>query len=228
MEPRQILLIPPIKEQICQNLTFEEAVNLRNALNLPNLKCSFRINDPDGQVIILKGVNNHTISAYYMITKFGSKNTLVNSSKFNNLPIINILLENNIDLEASDYLGNLALISAIKHNHLETAKLLIEHGANINASSFEGTPLYLAVSKGNLDMVKLLLENGADVNTLYRFRSVLIVASAQGHLEIVKALFQYGTPNINLPDWEGQTALTYALQNNHSEIVEYLKQHGAR
>lgn len=227
MRSRQVLLIPPIREQICQNLTFEEAINLRDALNLPNLKCSFRINDPDGQVIILKGVNNDTISAHYMITKFGSKNTFVNSSKLNNLPIIHILLENNIDLEAPDFAGNLALISAVRYNHLETAKLLIEHGANVNASSFEGTPLYLAVSKGNLDMVKFLLENGADVNMLHRFRSVLIVAAASGYFEIVKALFQYSTPDINLSDWEGKTALMYALQNNRSELVKYLKQHGA-
>lgn len=228
MSSRQILLIPPIKEEICKNLTFEEAINLRNALDLPNLKCIFPINDKDHQVLFLKGVDDATIQTYNEITIYGSKHSLSRAVMNGNLKVINVLLKYNIDLNARDYAGEIILAHAIRHNHPQIVKLLIEHGADVNMDDqFGNPPLSLASSFGYLDIVKILLENKANINAIGIDGSALIRASRYDHLETVKFLLDHGA-DVNLRDRQGITALFYASAGSKYKVVEYLKQHGAR
>ena len=56
-----------------------------------------------------------------------------------------------------------------------------------------------------------------------------MAASANGHKEVVKALISAGA-NVNAKanDWTGTTALRFASRKGHTEIVNILKQAGAR
>jgi ankyrin repeat protein len=47
-------------------------------------------------------------------------------------------------------------------------------------------------------------------------------AAAEGNLEVVKVLIKYGADR-NLKDADGDDAGTFATQNGHLQVVEYLK-----
>ena len=76
-----------------------------------------------------------------------------------------------------------------------------------------------------MDVVKHLIEHKADVNKWERDleMSPLIIASSQGHLEVVKYLVTNGA-HVDHTDEDGNTAVTHAMKQGHSEIAQYLNQ----
>ena len=58
-------------------------------------------------------------------------------------------------------------------------------------------------------------------------RDSLIRAAGRGHIDTVKALLEAGA-DLNAKDKEGKTALMYAKEKNHTEIVHLLKKAGAK
>jgi ankyrin repeat protein len=86
-----------------------------------------------------------------------------------------------------------------------------------------------AINRGDVDDVKKLLAKGAPVNEKdeHLGRTPLIMASMTGHTEIVKMLLERGA-DPNGTDMEGWTAIRYAHAYGHDEIVELLRNAGAR
>ena len=111
-----------------------------------------------------------------------------------------------------------------------TMKLLLALGVDVNG--FEGeqasglTPLIAAASANKLEAVELLLARGADVNLrLRRGQTALMFASYHGDTEMAKLLLSKGAdPNA---DWLGDTALSWARQKGHPQIVSLLVASGA-
>ena len=55
----------------------------------------------------------------------------------------------------------------------------------------------------------------------------LFNAAQSGNLERVKELVEQGA-NVNAKKIDGKTVLQYAAQSNNPELVEWLKDHGAK
>jgi ankyrin repeat protein len=73
-----------------------------------------------------------------------------------------------------------------------------------------------------------LEKEGADFNISNEFGvTPLMSAAHSGNVELVKLLLKY-VRNVNQEDKEGNTALYYAVENNHLEVVKVLHEHGAR
>jgi ankyrin repeat protein len=166
------------------------------------------------------------------------------------------LLEQRVDVNAAQTDGMTALHWAAYHDDLAMAKLLLRAGANAKAANRYGvTPLTLACTNGNGEFVEALLEAGADANsTLSGGESALMTASRSGNLRAVKALLARGA-NVNAvvrgmgrteraganaflnrladPTVLGfkakteQTALVWATEEGHAEVVEELIKAGA-
>lgn len=88
--------------------------------------------------------------------------------------------------------------------------------------------------EGNKSLVKFLLFLGADVNANYRLgETALMWAVGARHIEIVKLLLELGA-NINAQAERGlihpnyYTALGLATEKGYAEIVNLLKEAGAR
>lgn len=116
--------------------------------------------------------------------------------------------------------GNIALM-----------KVLLAAGADVNepACKYERclVPIVAAAWTGQNDAIQLLLDRGANVNaSMKRGQTALMIASYHGHLETVRLLLSEGA-DVNA-SFDGITALKWAAENNHTEIVELLRQTGAK
>ena len=152
--------------------------------------------------------------------------------------LLNIALQNNPNLNfAFKEDCNMSPIKlASYHGYKNIVKALIKAGADVNYvnkqcddGNIPTTVLIEATSEGHLEVVKLLLQAGADVNASdVEGSTALIVASRKGYLEIVKVLIKAGA-NIEAKDLiEEETALQAAQNNDHTEIVQFLKVAGAK
>lgn len=113
------------------------------------------------------------------------------------------------------------------------AKLLVEYGADVNAIDVGGdTALMWAANDGHLNVVEFLVEHGANVNAaatglIYAGFTALIYASEKGYVNMVKYLIKHGA-NINAKNKNGDTALSIAEKNGHTEVARILREAGAR
>ncbi len=169
---------------------------------------------------------------------------------------IRALLEEPVDVNASQVDGMTALHWAALHDDLEIAKLLVRAGAGVNAANRYGvTPLTLACTNGNGALVELLLDAGANPNTtLPGGETTLMTAARTGRLGPVQALLARGADphaavhgmgreegaganaflarmaDPTIFDFETkaeQTALMWAAAEGHAEVVGELIKAGA-
>lgn len=85
--------------------------------------------------------------------------------------------------------------------------------------------LFEAVRKGDVAAVTTALDRGADVNAKFRYgTTALFKAAERGYTEVAKVLLDHGA-DVKVKDtFYGATAMTWALDNKHVEIVKLLLQ----
>ncbi|KAL3319329.1 hypothetical protein Ciccas_002011 [Cichlidogyrus casuarinus] len=95
---------------------------------------------------------------------FGRNSTPLHlASGYNNLEIVEFLLQNGADANAQDKGGLIPLHNASSYGHVDVAAMLIHHGTSVNAVDKWGyTPLHEAAQKGRTQLCALLLAHGAD------------------------------------------------------------------
>jgi|GEM_PF-2365874 len=130
--------------------------------------------------------------------------------------------------------GVTALITASVRGHLDTVQVLLEHGADVNAQDNTGsTALILAACYGHADIVRALLDHGADPNVHKEgSTTALMYACSYCSVDMVRMLLDKGA-DVNAKGSMGefggmQTALSIAKGFGYSEIVEILKEKGAK
>lgn len=120
-------------------------------------------------------------------------------------------------------------VHAASEGDITTMRLLLMLGVDVDVYP-EGKvapALILASSDGQNDAVSFLLEHGADVNVKEKWGCTsLIYATNGGHTETVRLLLASGADANVFCD--GGSALHAALEQNHNEIAELLRQRGAR
>ncbi|RWS21963.1 E3 ubiquitin-protein ligase MIB2-like protein, partial [Leptotrombidium deliense] len=97
--------------------------------------------------------------------------------------VVQRMIARNVNVNATDKMGNSALHKAAECNNATTLNLLLQNGANPKSLNvFNKTALHAAVENCNLAAVETLVENGADCNASeYRFGSPLHVAFQWAH-----------------------------------------------
>ena len=111
--------------------------------------------------------------------------------------------------------------------------LLIKHGAKFEAGQEESQTksIHQAAGEGDAEYLKILLSEGkgTDVNSqddtgLY---TALHVGAMAGHKVVIELLIENGA-DVNAKDNKGRTSLWHAQEKGYTEIVELLRQHGAK
>ena len=154
---------------------------------------------------------------------------LAEAAKNRDREAVRSLLQQQVDVNASQPDGATALAWAAHWNDLETADLLIGAGADANAANDYGvTPLSLACSKGSAAMVEKLLRAGAEPNAAqWMGVTPLMTCARAGSVDAVRSLLEHKA-DVNAKETRrGQTALMWAAAQQHTEIIRLLTGQGA-
>ena len=122
-----------------------------------------------------------------------------------------------------------ALHFAVHFKHADVVQVLIDAGADIETKNARGlSPLLLASHSGALTTVKMLVKAGADVRAAEdRRKTCLILAAYNGHTDTVRYLVGLPEVDLNHQDRKNRTALHYAANRKHPDVVQVLIDAGA-
>ncbi|XP_027889219.1 histone-lysine N-methyltransferase EHMT1a isoform X2 [Xiphophorus couchianus] len=122
-----------------------------------------------------------------------------------------------------------ALHAAAAEGHQEICHMLVQAGANLEMFDEEHrTPLMAACENNHLDTVKYLVRAGATVGhkDIMGF-TCLHLAAKLGHYDVVDHLLNKASKYINCQDNGGWTAITWAIEHKHKELVHLFLRKGA-
>ena len=134
-----------------------------------------------------------------------------------------------VDLDQQDSDNHTALHFAASRKHSEVMQVLIDAGADIETKNVDGnSPLLLASISGELTSMTKLVEAGADVRATNAGRSTcLMFAAYHGHTDAVRYLVGLPEVDLNHQDMSNYTALHFAVEQKHTDVVEVLIDAGA-
>ena len=138
------------------------------------------------------------------------RTALMNATFNGDYGMAELLIQNNADVNAKDNSGGTALIYAAPRGYHEIAELLIQNKADVNAKTNDGwTALMYAATNGHYEMTNNLLQSNADVNAkLNDGITVEFYSAERGFYEL---------------SIDGWTALDFAREEGHDNIVDLLK-----
>ncbi|KAM4745583.1 histone-lysine N-methyltransferase EHMT1a isoform 2-T2 [Anableps anableps] len=122
-----------------------------------------------------------------------------------------------------------ALHAAAAEGHQEICHMLVQAGANLDMFDEEHrTPLMAACENNHLDTVKYLVRAGATVGhkDIMGF-TCLHLAAKLGHYDVIDHLLNKASKYINCQDNGGWTAITWAIEHKHKELVHLFLRKGA-
>ncbi len=158
--------------------------------------------------------------------------TLADAMQRGDTAAVRVLLEQRVDVNATQGDGATALHWAVYLNDAETTAVLIRAGANVAPPNNYGvTPLGLASQNGNAAIIAQLLAAGVDPNdprqSVNGSETPLMLAARSGHVDAVETLLDAGAEVNAQEAWNGQSALMWAAAEGHVPVVEALIAHGA-
>ena len=133
-------------------------------------------------------------------------------------------LEAGIQPDIIDENGQNALMLAAFNGYTEIVKILTVAGVSVNAKDNTRRTALIYASTGPFPQtVQFLIDNKAEINVFDNIEhfTALMFAASEGQLEIVKILMLNGA-DASLKDIDGDTAETFALQNQHLSVAQYL------
>ncbi|MEV6106422.1 ankyrin repeat domain-containing protein [Streptomyces sp. NPDC051940] len=119
------------------------------------------------------------------------------------------------------------LLEAVYEGDLRVLTQLLEQGDD--PPERLRAALYEAAVEGRSDLVRVLLRHGADPDApgpQDEDGLPLCAAACWGHTEAVAELITAGA-DVNLREWDGNTALLWAAENGHTSTLRLLLGHGA-
>uniref|UniRef100_UPI0037E834DE inversin n=1 Tax=Semicossyphus pulcher TaxID=241346 RepID=UPI0037E834DE len=144
--------------------------------------------------------------------------------------VILTLIKGSARVDLVDVDGHTALHWAALGGNAEVCQILMENGISPNVQDQAGrTPLQCAAYGGYITCMAVLMENNADSNIQDKEgRTALHWSCNNGYLDAVKLLLGYNAfPNHMEHTEERYTPLDYALLGGHSEVTQFMLEHGA-
>lgn len=154
---------------------------------------------------------------------------LADAAQNQDITAVRSLLAQHADVDVPQVDGMTALIWAAHNDDPETAELLIQAGANVKAVNRYGvSALTEAATNGDAAMIEVLLKAGADPNTsLPQGDTALMFAARTGSVPAVTVLLNHGAKVDAKESWHDETALIWAVGENHPDVVRLLIENGA-
>jgi serine/threonine-protein phosphatase 6 regulatory ankyrin repeat subunit B len=155
---------------------------------------------------------------------------LIEAAQSGHVPLVALLLARGADPRGRMEEGGRALDCAAEDGHQEVVELLLTHDPSLLdlPGEEERTALCAAARHGHPELVRMLLLRGADPRRQQEGGGrALDCASLEGHLEVAEALLNRDPQLLELPGWNGCTALAAAAAGGEAELVDLLLSRGA-
>ena len=138
--------------------------------------------------------------------------------------IAQLLLNHGVDLNARNSNGETPLHRAVLRGRHKVARFLISKGADIYAKDKDGSTVFHSVS--DLQTAQSLLRLGLDINVRdHSGKTLFHDVARRGLTDIV--LFFLDKVDLADQDKKGNTALHFAVMNDHVEVAQILLKKGA-
>uniref|UniRef100_A0A4Y0BL15 RING-type domain-containing protein n=1 Tax=Anopheles funestus TaxID=62324 RepID=A0A4Y0BL15_ANOFN len=195
---------------------------LRNVYS-PNVKVS--------RLLLLAGASPDHVTPF-----LGSAPILCIAAHEGILPMVNLLLEFGASVEQTNSQGCTSLILASARGHCDVVRQLVAAGSFLGQTdTSQRCALVHAAIAGRLQVVKYLVAcdwiprpASNDVTLEQAAQQALTAAAGQGNTDIVEDLLDMGEVQVNRLDViTGETALTTACTNGHTETIATLLNRGA-
>ena len=128
------------------------------------------------------------------------------------------------EIDAADPESRTSLMWAAFNGHTAVVDYLLQKGASLESRDSNGRTALMYASSGPFaETVALLLDKGAEPNVQGALEgfTALMTAAAEGQVEVVRLLLEHGADS-SLKDKDGDTARSFAQENDHSSVVELL------
>ena len=203
---------------------FQDQIDAENARGTTPLQEAVRLNKVDMIKYILLQIQESEMPNFTDILFYALKNNAQPN-------VIELLLQQNFDISATDESSDTLLLCALKHQHLpETIRLLIKAGARADVTDAKGrTPLFYAVkNKVPYDVLQQMLQAGANIEEKDGNSDTLLLYGIKNNdtLETISTLLELGA-NPNVTDSDGYSPLSVAIQKNRDDVVRLLLKFGA-
>lgn len=138
----------------------------------------------------------------------GGETILAFIAQNNYTDLLQLVLKQNIDVNARNKDGQTALMLAAAGNAPEAAKLLLEKGADADIKDKNGmTPLMIAILHDNMSVAEVFSEYKLDVNAQdSQGNTALIYAARTKNAKALHFLLEKGA-DMSVRNYEGQTAM---------------------
>jgi ankyrin repeat protein len=178
---------------------------------------------------LLAGVLGVPLFAGAALAADTGKISLANAAKQGDREAVRSLLNGAAKKDIAGAEGTAALIAAATRNDVEMVDLLLAAGADPKAANeYSATPLYAAAGNADPAVALKLLKAGADPNVaLFSGETPVMRAARQGGVATVRALLEAGADPSAKEKNGGQTALMWAISENHSAVTAELVKHNA-
>uniref|UniRef100_A0A1Q3FMG5 RING-type domain-containing protein n=1 Tax=Culex tarsalis TaxID=7177 RepID=A0A1Q3FMG5_CULTA len=195
---------------------------LRNVYS-PNIKVS--------RLLLLGGASPDHVTSF-----LGNATVLCIAAHEGIVPMVSLLLEFGADVEKTNSQGCTPLILASAKGHCDVVRQLVAAGSALGQTdTSQRCALVHAAITGKLKVVKYLVAcdwnprpESNDVGLEQAAQQALVAAAGQGNTEIVEDFLDMGEVQVNRLDViSGETALTTACANGHTETVTILLSRGA-
>ena len=145
---------------------------------------------------------------------------------------VELLILEGADLNAQDRQGDTALMNAALKGHIEIVELLISNGADVNLKDNSGNTALMDSAKyardATCEVIALLVDHDAEVNAKNNAGFTALIYAAQGeHVENIACLIGLGA-DVDAKSKSGETALKFAEVSDRNDIIDLLKENGAK
>ena len=155
---------------------------------------------------------------------------LHSTAAIGNCDLVEELLVQGSELEATTVEGYTPLHLAVYSGSLETVSVIVKRKANLNAKTFfeQNTPLNIAIQEGWRSVVQYLIDMGADIHLVNAVgRSPLHIAATTGRVDIGTILL-HNHAKFDQMDYQGWTPQQVAEYHNHFDFQEILMRCGLK
>lgn len=154
---------------------------------------------------------------------------LVDAAKAGDKKAVAALLNQKVDVNASQPGGATALAWAAERANDDIARLLLAAGAKPDiANDYGESPLTLACANGDGPLVKQLIDAGANAKAArWNGETALMICAGNGNADAVRLLLAHGADTAASDQSKGQNALMWAAAQGQAQVVKILVEHGA-